>query len=390
MKLLNFVERLAYPAFTGDFNAAVALAAPWHRIAILCIAGTITAVSLAVQSFVHTRRGTVRQQTGSSTRPLGAGTTIQHILLTIVTVGLGSPLGREAALKQAGSLLGGLLSNPLTHSQRRLLIACGAGAGMAAAYNVPFGSAIFAVEVILGTLSLQSVLAATLASSVATVVSWLFLPAAPAYTFGTFRTTYSIVLFAVLASPLFGLAAAAFVRGVAWATNQRQTGWFAWAAPILTLAAVGVAASAFPEVLGNGKELVQSLLLDHASFRTVVCLLLLRPIASVASLRSGATGGLFTPTLCLGALTGTALGTLWIALGLSLHLGIPGITPVYALIGAGAVLAAASQGPLSATIFIVELTRRADSLMIPLLLAIAGATLTQRLLEPRSIYSVRD
>jgi CIC family chloride channel protein len=109
----------------------------------------------------------------------------------------------------------------------------------------------------------------------------------------------------------------------------------------------------------------------------------LKPVATCACLGSGAPGGLFTPTLCVGALMGGVLGHVWALAGLG-QAGAP-----FALIGAAAVLAASTQGPVSALVLIVELTHHVDTLIVPLLLAIAGATVVARALQPRSIYSGR-
>jgi chloride channel protein, CIC family len=102
-------------------------------------------------------------------------------VFSIAIVGMGVSLGREGALKQTGAAIASKLAGwfQLTPAQQRLLVACAAGAGMAAAYNVPFGGAIFAVEVLLGTLSLPLMLPALAASFIATGVSFLLLPARP-------------------------------------------------------------------------------------------------------------------------------------------------------------------------------------------------------------------
>jgi chloride channel protein, CIC family len=393
MRLLRFVERTTYNANAGSFLADVLHSSPHRRIVAMALAGLITGCVIAVLHRLRTRQDTSPEQDASSQADRHPPN-ILHALLSIVTVGMGAPLGREAALKEVAAFIGTRFASTfrLTPAQRQLLIACGAGAGMAAAYNVPFGGAVFAVEVLLGTISMQTVTAALVTSCVSTATSWLFLPNLPAYTVPTFHLTASILYFSLLAAPLFGIASAAFVSCIAWASRAHPRGWWMWVAPVLVLTSVGIASTAFPELLGNGKDTIQNNFLGIDSIRTLSFLLLLRPVATIASFRSGAVGGLFTPTMSLGAILGSLLGALWLRLPIPAMHNQPSATtdPVYSLIGSGAILAAATQAPVSSLIFVLELTHHADALTIPLLLAMAGAILTHRFFQPGTIYSVRD
>jgi H+/Cl- antiporter ClcA len=118
--------------------------------------------------------------------------TLGSALLSIFVVGMGASLGREGAPKQVGAVFANFFSDrgPLSDEQRRLLVACGAGAGMSAAYGVPLGGALFALEVMRGKLALRFVLPALFASLIATAVSWLALPNAPTYNTPSFRTQH--------------------------------------------------------------------------------------------------------------------------------------------------------------------------------------------------------
>jgi len=115
----------------------------------------------------------------------------------------------------------------------------------------------------------------------------------------------------------------------------------------------------------------------------LLMLLVLKPAATVLCMRSGAPGGLFTPSLTVGAMLGGVLGYAWSWLW-------PGVPPgLFALLGAGAVLAATTQGPISTVVLMMELTGRDRSFILPLLLAVGTATLVARTIEPRSIYDAR-
>lgn len=301
-------------------------------------------------------------------------------LLSIVIVAMGAALGREAALKQGGGIVGSRASRwfTTTPEQRRLLVACGVGAGMSAAYNVPLGGALFILEVLLGTASLAAAVPAFTACFLATAVSWLLLPNEPTYRLPYLPVTNSLLAWSLVSGPLMGLGAVLFVRGTHWARKQKPKGWMILIFPILVFAALGSASVEWPALLGNGKNVIQLAFDSRLGVRLLLMLLVLRPIATMACFRAGAPGGLFTPTMTFGALVGGTLGEGWIRIW-------PGAdSRSYALIGAGAVLAAATQAPISSVAFILELTYNSNTLMVPLLLAVCGAVLTYRKFETKT------
>lgn len=311
--------------------------------------------------------------------------TLGSALLSIFVVGMGASLGREGAPKQAGAVFANFFSDleSLSDEQRRLLVACGAGAGMGAAYGVPLGGALFALEVMRGKLALRFVLPALFTSLIATGVSWLALPDAPTYVIPAYPNSASIVLWALLAAPIAGVASVAYVRLVRWADKNKPQGWQRIIAPVVVLGLVGVASIWFPQILGNGKDISQLLFTNQVVPALILSLLLLKPAATILCIRSGAPGGLFTPSLTAGALLGAVLGHGWSWVW-------PGVPPgLYAVLGAGAVLAATTQGPISAVILMMELTGRDRSFILPLILAAGIATLVSRSIEPRSIYDAR-
>jgi H+/Cl- antiporter ClcA len=303
-------------------------------------------------------------------------------VLSIIVVGMGAAIGREAALKQAGGLAGDKISGwlGLTPEQRKLLVACGAGAGMAAAYNVPFGGALFTLEVLLGTVSMATALPAFVTSFVATAVSWSMLPNEPTYQLPSFPPTNSLLLWALVCGPLMGYGAVWFVRGLHWAKDHRPKGWAVGAMPIVVFVALGLAAVKFPQLLGNGKNVIQLAFDARFGVGLLVWLLFLRPLATIAVLRSGVPGGLFTPTMTFGALLGATFGEAWS------HMFAGADERSCALLGTGAVLAAATQAPISSVAFTLELTYNSSTLMVPLLLAVAGAMYTYQLFESRTSY----
>jgi H+/Cl- antiporter ClcA len=234
-----------------------------------------------------------------------------------------------------------------------------------------------------GRLALRYVLPAIFASVIATAVSWLALPDAPTYIIPAYSSSASCVFWALLVGPIAGVVSVGYVRIISWADRNRPKNWQRLVAPLLGLGLLGVASLWFPQVLGNGKDISQLAFTNQVAAMLLLTLLLLKPAATVLCVRSGAPGGLFTPSLTVGALLGGVLGHAWSWLW-------PGVPPgLFAVLGAGAVLAATTQGPISTVVLMMELTGRYRSFILPLLLVVGIATLIARTIEPRSIYDAR-
>lgn len=386
MKLLHATQRIAYGYHTGTFIENTPRTSDERRVLVLFLAGVLCAgVRKILKSTTGGTGAELSERVWFRAGRMPFWSTMVKAVLSILIVGMGVSLGREGALKQSGAAMASKLAEwfRMPPAQQRLLVACAAGAGMAAAYNVPFGGAIFAVEVLLGSLSLPLMLPALAASMIATGVSFLLLPARPTYTVPSYSLHLNEALWACLAGPLLGLGAFVWLRAIVWAEAATPKGWKAWAATILVFTALGVVAIQYPDVLGNGKGVVQKAYLNEYALNLLLPLMALKLIAAPACLSTGSPGGLFTPTLTVGALMGAVLGHLW-----ALALPAPPLG-VFAIIGSAAVLAAATQGPLSSVAFILELTHHAAPLMVPMLLAITGASLVTRSLDNRSVYSAR-
>src|ERR1035438_4982830 len=251
----------------------------------------------------------------SGAHPVHAGRmpawrTLGSALLSVIIVGMGASLGREGAPKQAGAVIANFFSDRarLSDEQRRLLVACGAGAGMGAAYGVPLGRALFSLEVMRGMLALRYVLPALFASVVATAVSWVALPDAPTYLIPAYASSIACVVWALLVGPIAGVVSVGYVRVVTWADRNKPQGWRRLTAPLLGLGLLGAVSIRFPQLLGNGKDISQLAFVNRVAPALLLVLLVLKPAATALCVRSGAPGGLFTPTLTVGALLGAILG----------------------------------------------------------------------------------
>jgi H+/Cl- antiporter ClcA len=297
--------------------------------------------------------------------------------LQIIVVALGASLGREGAPRQFGAAIGAWLSNRsgLSLQQRKIVLASGAGAGLAAVYNVPIGGALFTLEVLLVSIALPAVVSAFVASSLATLIAWAVLPNRPAYVVFPVSTTGTVLVWALVAAPLMGATGVIFVRLTRWAGNHRPTGWRLPISTFVVFTAIGLLAVPYPQLLGNGKGPAQLAFDGTLPWSTLVALLLLKPIVTAACLRSGATGGRLTPAVATGALLGAVTGKAWLLLW-------PGSRIAeFAIVAAAGFLAVTLSAPITAIALIVEFTDTGADLLVPMVLAVVISTVTARAID---------
>lgn len=383
-ELLFFVQHRLWPG-PHLLDAAEAAGAAHHLVVLLAAGGLTALGQFALRRLSSANSIDITEAITCFAGRMPAVRTLGSALLSVLVVGMGASLGREGAPKQAGAVIANALADRtrLSDEQRRLLVACGAGAGLAAAYGVPLGGALFAVEVLRGVLALRLILPALATCAVAAGISWLVLPNAPIYPLPSFPLSASIICWAVIAGPLIGLWSVAFVRVIAWADRYKPRGVARFVAPVVALGLLGLASIPYPHLLGNGKDIAELAFAGGLTPALLLVLGLLKPLFTVLCLGTGVPGGLFTPSLAAGALLGGVLGVAWSWCW-------PGVpSGLFALVGAGAVLAATTHGPISSIVLVMELGSHERSFILPLLLAVVGATVTARTLDARSIYEAR-
>lgn len=387
MAVLHGVQHAVFGYHSGEYSAAVARHSYVRRVVVLAVGGLVAGTGLwAMRRFL---RGTGGQPTAVVWSRRGRLSLVPTVLsgaLSEVAIGMGGSIGRENAPQHLGAAFGDWVSRRcrLPPDQRLLLIACGAGAGVGAVYNVPFAGALFAAELYLGSISLRTVVPAFVTAAIATAVGWTVLPISPIYHLPQLGyPSPSLLIWALLVGPVIGLAAAGWVKLVAWANRRRPRGRALLLQPPLAFTALGLLAIQYPLLLGNGRDLAQFAFTGGGALATLLALSLLKPLVTSLCLRSGAQGGLFTPTMSTGAVLGAFLGHAWALLW-------PGTpAPSYAIVGSAAMLAAGMRTPVAALAFAIELTNSVNPVILAMLLALAGAMLTARQIERRSIYSAR-
>jgi H+/Cl- antiporter ClcA len=200
----------------------------------------------------------------------------------------------------------------------------------------------------------------------------------------TYNVHASQLVWAALMGPVIGLVAVAWARLITLATRLRQpSGPGRYVIPVAVFAALAALSLPYPQLLGNGKDIVALAVVGKVSIGLLAVLFVLKPIVTAACISSESPGGLFTPTFAIGVLLAGLAGSAWS------HLWPGAAAGSYALIGGGAFLAAAMQGPLSGTVLVLELARHFDALIVPTLLAVAEATIVARRFGALSIYSAR-
>jgi CIC family chloride channel protein len=312
---------------------------------------------------------------------------ILHGFLCLIVVGLGASLGREGALVYFGAAAGSWLGRRfgIEGDQLKLLVACGASAGIAAAYNTPIGGALFGLEIFLGGLALELYGPLIFASVTATLVSRALLYDHPSYVIPHYRLEHASELGIYLLLGVFvGALSALLVKAIE--TGQRVVSrvpqvWRRYL-PLPALAIVGAIGIVFPQIFGNGYDTVNKALVGGLPLRLLLILPILKLFTSVLCASSGTPGALFTPSLYIGGLAGGAIGVLAHHL-LPTAVGSPG---GYVLVGMGAILAGSTHATLAAALMLFEMTGSYD-LILPLLATSVVSTAVSRSITPESIYT---
>jgi chloride channel protein, CIC family len=387
MLILFTVQHLAFGYHSGSLESGVERASDARRLVVLLAAGAIGGIA-----WFLLRRYTSGEQSDLDDVVWGDGARLSFrrslgtSVISEVVIGMGASIGRENAPKLMGGASASLLAGwaRLSREQRRLLMACGAGAGLAAVYNVPLGGALFTAEIMMGSISLPVVLPALACSWIATATAWLYLPDRATYVdVPDYRFTAPLLAWALLAGPLIGLVASGYIRLIGWVSHHQARGRVAAAAPVVAFGVLGLIGFAYPQLFGNGKDMAHDAFLGADGLTLLLALFALKPLVTALCLGSGASGGLFTPTLSTGAVLGGAAGIAW-------SLAWPGSPAgAYALLGAAAMLGAAMQAPLAGLALVLELTHGGFAIMIPMIAATVTATAVARYVDGYSIYSAR-
>jgi CIC family chloride channel protein len=309
-------------------------------------------------------------------------------LASALTIGTGGSVGREGPIIQIGSAFGSNLGQwlKLNAASVRTLVGCGAAAGISATFNAPIAGAIFAAEIIVGDFAVTQFTPIVISSVVASVATRYAIGNHPAFIVPDFEivSPFELVPYMV-AGIVAGLVAVAFIRTLSFAEDTfAKVPVPEWSKAAIGGAMVGTMAIWLPNVYGVGYTTIGGALAGTMTAGMMGVLVVAKILATSVTIGSGGSGGVFAPSLFLGAMAGGVVGTLVE----QYFPGATGSSGAYALVTMGAVVAAATHAPVSAIIIIFELTQTID--IIPALMtACVISTLVAQVSFRDSIYTVK-
>ncbi|MES6754651.1 chloride channel protein [Cutibacterium acnes] len=367
-ELSHLIEVCAFGVPFSSSTTGVGEVVMWRRLVASIMGALIAGLTWRwLRPFPSGSITSVRQAIDSPTR-LRPVETIVDALAQLVVVGSGSSLGREAAPRQMAALAAQGLSDTfrVDVATRRVVLASAAGAGLASVYNVPVAGALYALELTVrpdlrtkrgwGQVGIAGVI-----SVLSTVTAWLLNHDRPIYRSPAATVTGPGLGWMVLVVAVSTVVGAGM--GVLFGEMKRRvpvTSRLWWTVPLGSAGVTAIALAA-PQVVGNGQVIVNLVLAHPVAPASLVILLVGKILATTVALRSGAAGGLLTPSLSAGALVGALVA---VVAGID----APSQIAMMVIVGAGCVLSMTQRAPLFAAAFALELTR-AGALGIPVVVA---------------------
>jgi CIC family chloride channel protein len=322
-------------------------------------------------------------------------------LASSICIGSGGSVGREGPIVQIGSSFGSTIGQwlRLPGDWVKTLVACGAAGGISATFNAPIGGVFFALEVILGRVMIRGLGFVVISSVIADFVAHIFLGEQPSFIVPEYvMVNYWEILPYVLLGIICALAAVGFIR-LFYKCEDMFTAWKIpeYLKPVFGGLIVGLIGVYFFDIFGVGYGVgygvggvfidrggVDKALAGEIGLGMLLILIPLKMIATSLTLGSGGSGGIFAPSLFIGSMVGGAFGMI-------AHRLFPAIiapSGAYALVGMGAIFAAATRAPLTSIIMLFEMTRD-YSLVLPLMTAVVISTIVARSLSRETIYTLK-
>ena len=309
-------------------------------------------------------------------------------LASAISIGTGASVGREGPIVQIGSAIGSVLGQVFRISADRIrtLVGCGAAAGIAATFNAPIAGSMFALEVILGDFGLATFSPIVISSVVATALSRHFLGDAPAFIVPAYQlvSAWELPLYVILG--FF----CAFVAVTFTSVLYRTEDYFdALKIPEYSKAALGglilgAMALVFPHILSVGYPAIDLALMQKLSWGLLILLVVIKIVATSITIGSGGSGGIFAPSLFIGAMAGGFFGSV-------VHYILPRVTALpgaYSIVGMGALVSGTTHGPLTAILILFEMTGD-YKIILPLMITCIISSLASGRLLPDSIYTLK-
>ncbi len=318
--------------------------------------------------------------------------TVVKAVASAITIGVGGSVGREGPIVQIGSALASTLGQLVRMSEARLriLVACGAAGGIAATFNAPLTGLFFGFEIVLREFSLDALVATSLAAVTGDIISRAIFGSAPffaAIPHGLSVTNDATYLLVALLAIFAGLLGVGFKTFLYWLEDYVDELWRGrpeWARPAVGGIALGALLLAVPQMYGVGYPVMNNVINGHVVVGLILLFLVSKVLATSLTLSIGGSGGVFAPSLFIGAMAGMAFGTLVHNL-FGAAVGPPAL---YAVIAMGGVFAAAAQAPLTAIASVAEMTGN-FGLTLPIMLTCGIAAAVSKYISYGSVYTTK-
>jgi len=391
-RLIDGIQTLSFVTIAGILEPI----SPFHYILIPAVGGLI--VGLLIFYFAREAKGHGVPEVmeavalrGGRIRPRVA---VVKALASSVCIATGGSVGREGPIAQIGSAIGSTVGQLLHLSDDRVrnLVACGTAGGIAATFNAPIAGALFALEVIVGQFHATYFGAVVISAVTADVVAQFFEGNNRAFIVPEYSlvSPWELLLYALL-GVFAAIGSVIFIRSL-YASEDLWDSFNLpeYIKPALGMALLGVLgiitykASGYPRIFGIGYGSITEALSNNIAFQVTLILFFLKMLATILTLGSGGSGGVFAPSLFMGAMLGVTFGQI-------VNLIFPSITApagAYALVGMAAFFSGAAHAPVTAILIMFEMTGDYN-IILPLMLATVVSTLFSRLMNKESIYTLK-
>ncbi|MDP7554716.1 MAG: chloride channel protein, partial [Nitrospinota bacterium] len=379
--------------FYGRFEIlSIAPSVPWYFLPLIPMAGGLIIGPLS-HFFPTEAKGhgvpEVMQSIALKNGIIKPRTILLRTFASAVCIGSGGSAGREGPIVQIGSSIGSALGQLFNMSAERIkiLVGCGAAGGIAATFNAPLAGVIFSMEIILGVFSISTFTPIVISSVTATVVAHAFHGNTPAFIVPSYQiVSYWEIIFYIILGLLSGLIAWFYIVTLYWSEDyfEKKINIHPVLKPAIGGLLIGCLAIFLPQIMGNGYEAMDMALNGQMVWYITFILIFMKIIATSITLGSGGSGGVFAPSLFIGAMLGGTFGSL-------VHFIFPDITATkgaYALVGMGSVIAAAAHAPMTNILILFELTND-YKIILPIMASCIIATSVVRYLSKDSIYTLK-
>ncbi|MDH3826716.1 MAG: chloride channel protein [Desulfobacterales bacterium] len=387
--LISIFQTLAYGGENDLLQLVVNL--PWYyRVTIPVIGGLI--VGPLVYFFAREAKGhgvpEVMEAVAIKGGVIRKRVVVVKTLASAISISTGGSVGREGPIVQIGSAIGSALGQfmKVSADRMRILVGCGAAAGIAATFNAPIAGSMFALEIILGDFGLATFSPIVISSVVATAVSRAYLGDTPAFIVPVYELVSAwelpMYLFLGLFCALVGITFTKTLYRIEDLFDEIK--FPEYLKGIIGGLFLGVASLVFPQILGVGYGAIDMALMQQMAWWLLLVLVPAKILATSITIGSGGSGGIFAPSLFLGAMAGGVFGAV-------VHQLFPNITAspgAYSIVGMGAVVAATTHGPLAAILILFEMTGD-YKIILPLMLSCIIAAIASGQLLRDSIYTLK-